>query len=319
MANAFTSIATGSGWSTTAVQAAYDTAFRWALRSQPTMRQLVDMRPENLTNRGSSSTIQFNQFFASAVITTAKTPLSEEADPDSVKLPATTTLTLTPKEYGLWTMRTEKLAKRGLVQVDPVIATTVAASCADTIDELIQDIVLTSPTNTVFDKTNGHSTIVTTTATDLFRADVVRRAVLALRVNQAVPTDGTLYTCVAHPQQIFDLRTETGAANWTVPNQNGVDQSRIWKGEVGIFEGAHFIESPRARQATDGAASAKVSRAFFFGQEALAEDVITEPELRLGPYTDAFNRFRKLGWYMDIDWAVGRQAALVVAYTGTTN
>jgi N4-gp56 family major capsid protein len=280
---------------------------------------MVDMRPVSLTNRGSSSTINFNQFFAAAAVTTAKTPLSEEADPDSVKLPATTTVVLTPTEYGLWTMRTEKLAKRGLVQVDPVIATTVAASCADVIDELIQDVVLTSPTNTLFDKTNSHSTIVTTTATDLFRADVVRRAVLGLRSRSSVPTDGSLYTCIASPAQVFDLRTETGAANWTTPNQYGSDQSRIWQGEVGVFEGVHFIESPRARTALDGAASAKVSRAFFFGQEAIAEDVITEPELRLGPYTDAFNRFRKLGWYMDIAWAVGRQESLAVAYTGTTN
>lgn len=325
MANAYTSIATAGGWSTTAVQAAYDEAFRWALRSQPTFRQFVDMRPVNLTNRGSSSTIQFNQFFASAAVTTAKTPLSEEADPDSVKLPATTTITLTPKEYGLWTMRTEKLAKRGLVQIDPVIATTVAAACADVVDELIQDIVLTTPTNTLFDKTNAHSTIVTTANTgvvatsDLLRADVVRRAVLGLRSRSVNPTDNTLYTCVTSPAAVFDLRTETGAANWTTPNQNGQDQSRIWAGEVGIFEGAHFIESPRARTALDGAASVKVTRSFFFGQEFLAEDVITEPQLRVGPYTDAFNRWRKLGFYMDIDWAVGRQEALGVAYTTTMN
>lgn len=319
MANAFTSIATSGGWSTTAIQAAYDRAFRWALRSVPTFRQMVDMRPTDLTNRGSSSTIQFNQFFSSSVVTTAKTPLSEESDPDSVKLPQTTTVALTPTEYGLWVMRTEKLAKRGLVQVDPVIATTVAANCADVIDELIQDILLTSPTNTLFDKTNSHSTIGTTTNTDLLRADVVRRAVLGLRTRSSVPTDGSLYTAIAHPAAVFDLRTETGAANWTTPNQYGADQSRIWNGEVGVFEGVHFIESPRARTATDGAASATVRRTFFFGQEALAEDVITEPQLRVGPYTDAFNRFRKLGWYMDIAWAVGRQESLAVAYTGSTN
>lgn len=319
MANAFTSIATTGGWSTTAVQAAYDLEFRWALRSIPGFRQMVDMRPANLTNRGSSSTIQFNQFFASGVVTTAKTPLSEESDPDSVKLPATTTVVLTPTEYGVWTMRTEKLAKRGLIQVDPVIASTVAANCADVIDELVQDTLVAAPTNTLFDKTNGHSTIVTTTATDLFRADVVRRAVLGLRTRSSVPTDASLYTCIAQPAAVFDLRTETGAANWTTPNQYDAQNGRIWAGEVGVFEGCHFIESPRARTALDGAASAKVSRSFFFGREALAEDVITEPGLRVGPYTDSFNRFHKLGWYMDIAWAVGRQESLAVAYTGTTN
>lgn len=321
MANAFTSIATAGGWSTTGVQAAWDLAFRWQLRSMPTFRQMVDMRPENLTNRGSSSTIQFNQYFSAGVVTTAKTPLNEESDPDSVKLPATTTVVLTPLEYGLWTMRTRKLANRGLVAVDPIIATTVAANCADVVDELIQDKLATTPTNTLFDKTNSHSAIGTTVAGDLFRADVVRRAVLGLRARSAVPTDGSLYTCITKPECVFDLRTETGAANWTTPNQYGVSQDRIWNGEVGVFEGVHFIESPRTRTANDGGGAAAVRRSFFFGREALAEDVIVEPHIEIGqpPNSNAFNRFNLLGWYMDIDWAVGRQEALAVAYTATTN
>lgn len=320
MANAYTSIATTGGWSTTAVQAAYDLAFRYALRSQPIFRQYVDLRPQNPTSRGSSSTIQFNQYFSAASVTTAKTPLNEESDPDSVKLPATTTLTLTPAEYGFWTMRTEKLMKRGLVQVDPVIAETVAAQCADTIDELIQDALDTTPTNTLFNKTNGHSTIGTTVAADVLSADVVRRARLGLRKRSAVPTDSNgLFTAVANPDVIFDLRTGTETGNWLTPHQYGQDQTAIWRGEVGIFEGFHFVENPRVRQANDGGTSAKVSRTFFMGREALAEDVITEPQLRVGPYTDAFMRHRKLGWYMDVDWSIGRQEALAVAYTGSSN
>lgn len=319
MSNVFTSVATGGGWSTNTVTSANDLYFRWALRSRPTFRQMVDVRPEQPTHRGSSQILHVAQYFGSAAVTTAKTPLSEEADPDSVQLPADVTVTLTPTEYGLWTMRTEKLEKRSMVQVDPVIGTAVAASCADVMDELIQDALLTSPTNTLFDTTNSHSTIGTSTAADKLRADVVRRAVLGLRVRQAVPTDGGFYTCIASPQQIFDLRTETGQGSWRQPNEYQSDSTRIWNGEVGAFEGVHFIESPRARTATDGAASAKIYRAFFFGQEALAESVVTEPGLRVGPYTDSFNRFRKLGWYMDVAWKTFRQEALAVAYTGAAN
>lgn len=319
MSNAFTSIATAGGWQTNTVTSANDLYFRWALRSRPTFRQMVDVRPEQPTHRGSSQILHIAQYFASGVVTTAKTPLNEESDPDSVQLPADSTVTLTPTEYGLWVMRTEKLEKRSMVQVDPVIGTAVAASCADVIDELVQDALLTSPTNTLFDTTNSHSTIGTTTAADNLRADVVRRAVLGLRVRQAVPTDGGFYTAIAHPAAIFDLRTETGQGGWRQPNEYGTDQSRIWNGEVGAFEGVHFIESPRARTATDGAASAVVRRTFFFGQEALAESVVTEPGLRVGPYTDSFNRFRKLGWYMDIAWKTFRQEALVVAYTSSKN
>jgi len=278
---------------------------------------MVDVRPENPTHRGSSQILHVAQYFSSATITTAKTPLSEEADPDSVKLPADATVTLTPTEYGLWTMRTEKLEKRSMVQVDPVIGTAVAASCADVMDELIQDALLTTPTNQLFDA--GHTTIGTVLTTDRFNANLVRKGVLGLRKRQAVPTDNGFYTCIASPEQIFDLRTETGQGSWRQPNEDQSDSTRIWNGEVGAFEGVHFIESPRARTALDGAASIKVYRAFFFGQEALAESVVTEPGLRVGPYTDSFNRFRKLGWYMDIAWSTFRQEALAVAYTGAAN
>src|SRR6185312_11336009 len=139
---------------------------------------------------------------------------------------------------------------------------------------LIQDKLLTSPTNTLYSKINSHVTIGTTDATDLFNSDLVRRAVRDLRVRVAVPTDGSLYTCVVHPANVFDLRVETGALGWLLPNQYGSDQSRIWNGEIGTFEGCKFVENPRTRSATDGASSARVRRAFFLGREALAEDVI---------------------------------------------
>lgn len=315
MANALTSIATTGGWSTSTVTAAYDLYFRWALRSQPTMRQFVDVRPQQVTHTGSSVQLQLNNYFASAAVVAAKTPLNEESDPDSVKMPATTTVTLTPNEYGFATIRTLKLKNRAMVDVDPVIATAVAAHAADVIDALIQDVLLASPTYTLFGGT--HTSIVTQTATDTFSAALVRKAVLGLRVRQVVPWEGGLYTAVVHPDAIYDLRTETGQGSWRQPNEYGTDQSRIWAGEVGIFEGARFVENPRTLNATDGASSAHVLRSYFFGHEALAEIVVQEPGIVMANYTDAFNRFRRLGWYADLGWSTFRPESLAVVYTGT--
>lgn len=316
MADVLTSIATTGGFSTTTVTQAYDLLFRKALNAQPMMRQFVDVRPAQVTHTGSSVRIQLDQPFAEAVVTAAKTALNEESDPDTVKLPATTYVDLTPNEYGLYTKRTKKLANRTMVEVDPRIAYAVADNCAKVLDELIQDTLIAGATSG--NKLYGTGTaIVSQTNSTPLTANLVRKAVLKLRVNQSLPVDGRFYAAAVHPNVCFDLRTETGSGGWRVPNEYGASQSRIWNGEIGEFEGVRFMENVRTRQATDGASSAIVHRSYFLGREALAEAVVAEPGLKIGPYTDAFERFRKVGWYGDLGWAVFRTESLVMAFTGS--
>lgn len=317
MVDAFTSIATTGGYSTTTVTQAYDLLFRKALIALPQMRQFVDVRPEQPTHSGSSVRIQLDQPFSEAVVTAAKTPLNEELDPDTVQLPATKFVDLTPLEYGLYTKRTKKLANRTMVEVDPRIAWAVADNCNKVLDEIIQDTLIAgaATANKLFG--SGGATIATQTAAGALTADLVRRAVLKLRVGQSMPWDGMFYAAAVHPDSVFDLRRETGSAAWRNPNEYGTDQSRIWAGEIGAFEGVRFMENPRTRTAADGATGAIVHRSFFFGKEALAEVVVEEPNLKIGPFTDAFERFRKVGWYGDLGWATFRPESLVLAFTGT--
>ena len=317
MADVLTSIATAGGYQTTTVTQAYDLLFRKALIALPQMRQFVDVRPQQPTHSGSSIRLQLDQPFSEAVVTAAKTPLNEELDPDTVQVPATKFVDFTPNEYGLYTKRTKKLANRTMVEIDPRVAWAVADNCNKVLDELIQDKLIAgvSTPNTLFGSAGG--TIVAQTAASVLTANLVRRAVLKLRVGQSMPWDGQYYAAAVHPDSVFDLRTETGAGAWRNPNEYGSDQSRIWAGEIGAFEGVRFMENPRTRTATDGAASALVHRSFFFGKEALGEVVVEEPNLKIGPFTDAFERFRKVGWYGDIGWAVFRQESLVLAITGT--
>ena len=50
-----------------------------------------------------------------------------------------------------------------------------------------------------------------------------------------------------------------------LPQEDGQTQSRLYKGEIGEWEGVRFIENPRTRKANDGAASATSSRIFLSG------------------------------------------------------
>lgn len=314
----FTSIATPGGFQTTTVTQAYDLLFRKALIAMPQMRSFVDVRPAQVTHSGSSVRIQIDQPFAESVVTAAKTPLDEELDPTAVQMPATTYVDFTPNEYGLYTNRTKKLAGRTMVEIDPRIAWAVADNANKVLDELIQDRLIAG-VGAAYTLYGTGSTVAEQVATAPLTADLVRRAKLKLSVAQSIPWDGQFYSAAVHPNVLFDLRRETGSGAWRVPNEYGSDQSKIWTGEFGEFEGIRFMGNPRTRTAADGAGApaATVHRSFFFGKEALGEIVVTEPGLKIGPYTDAFERFRKVGWYGDLGWSVFRQESLVLAYAGT--
>jgi N4-gp56 family major capsid protein len=314
VADVFTSIATGGGYSTNTVEAAYDLMFRWALNALPQYRQFVDVRPQQPTMHGNSITLELNQFFSQASIVAAKTPLSEESDVSAVQMPATTTVTLTPLEYGFANVRTLKLANRTMVPIDPVIARAVADHMRKTVDELIQD-KLASASHIQY--AGGATSIVTVDATKTITANDVRVAVLGLRTRMSLPWFGDLYAVGCHPAAVYELRRETGSGGWRVPNEYGVSQENIWNGEIGAFEGARFVENARTRVGTDGASSAKVARTYFFGREALAEAVVTEPGVVLGPVVDRLYRFKPIGWYGDFDQEIFRQESLVIHYSGS--
>ena len=139
MAVVYTSIQTAGGWQTNTVKPAWDLLFHLALNAQPICRQFVDIRPAQPTHQGSSVTLQIKNNFAESVVTAAKTPLTEESDVDAVQVPATSTVTLTPNEYGLATVRTLKIKNRSMVPLDPEAARVVGDHCGKTVDELLQD------------------------------------------------------------------------------------------------------------------------------------------------------------------------------------
>ena len=131
-----------------------------------------------------------------------------------------------------------------------------------------------------------------------------------LRGKNAVPVRGSLYGAVVHPDVSMDLRAETGAGGWRTPNEYGESQGRIWAGEIGVYEGAFFVENPRCYIAADGAAGTKVYRSYVIGQQALAEAVAEEPHMVIGPVVDKLMRFRPIGWYGILGWGLYREKAL---------
>lgn len=287
------------------VQKAYDRLVEFELRATPLLRSVADKKPARQAMPGSSVALQiYND------LSVATTALSEEVDPTAVALATPDIVTITLKEYGNSTLVTRKLQLMSLADVDPAVANIIAFNMADSIDEVAQSALLAG-TNVLY-ATGGTTTATTTsgvTPDDIISAADIRKAVAKLRSNKANGRKGSLYWCGIHPEVSHDLRAETGAASWRNPHEYN-ESGAIWAGEIGQFEGAYFVESPRLYAATDGDTSTKVYRTFIAGQQALAEAVAEEPHVVVGPVTDRLMRHRPIGWYGVLGFGVYRNEAL---------
>ena len=250
MANVYTSTGSASlGGSTGGaglVQKAYDRLVEFALRSQPMLRQVSDKRVSPGTMPGSTIGLQIYKD-----LTAVTSTLSETVDPDSVALATPTVVNVTASEYGNAVVATRALQLFSLADVDPAIANIIAYNMADSIDKLVMN-ELAGGTWVQYAGTAGHSSTATITNADTIRAVDIRKTVAKLRARSVVPRKGANYWVGIHPEVSLDLRAETGAASWRDPHVYS-EPANIWAGEIGAFEGAFFVESPRLLVAGDGA------------------------------------------------------------------
>lgn len=310
MADAYT----GTSALSNLVTASVDQYVRAELRHQPLLRKVADTRPVSVDKPGSSVALYIH-----GDLSPATTALNELSDPDAVALPNPTSVTLTPAEYGNVSIASVKVKATSFADVDPYQRDAIAYNMRDTLDVLVRDIV--SAGDNVEYATGGSSTPTATNEVaveDTITSADVRKIVTRLRSNAAAGRRGDLYWCGIHPDVSHDLRAETGAGSWRESHQYAAPGT-FWPGEIGVYEGAFFVESARMKSAEDGVDIdgggagtdlETVYRTIFAGKEALAEGVVIEPEVRMGVVPDKLNRFFPLGWYGYLGWTVFRQAAL---------
>lgn len=319
MANAFT----GTSAMANLVQTAYDRALEFALRAQPMFRMIADKRPVQQAMPGSSVVFEIYQDLTQAI-----TPLNELVDPDAVAAGNPTTVSVTLNEYGNSILVSNKLDLFSFTDVTAGLVNQVAWNLVDSVDLLVQNVLATGTQTLRTDGTTigyGFGTTPTNpialTAIDsdaVITSDMARRAVAQLRTNKVHPNKGSYYTAYIHPQVSYDLRRETGAAAWRDPH-NYSAAGNIWAAEIGEYEGACYIETPRAQNVQSGAGAGatqtRVFNTYYTGQQALAEAVAEEFHTVRGPVVDKLTRFQPLGWYGVAGWSLYRPESLIVAQT----
>ena len=254
MANAYTSTGNTSLGGTVGgaglVQKAYDRLLEFALRAEPLIRSVADKTPAQQSIPGSTIVLQKYVDLSAATGT-----LTETVDPDAVALSTPDQVTITLNEYGNSVLVTRALELFSLADVDPAISNVIAFNLADSIDKVAME-TLRGGTNVIYGGT-ATSTATVAAASTLDSADI-RKVVAKLRSNKAAYRKGSLYWVGVHPEVSHDLRAESGAAGWRDPH-NYSDVDKIYAGEIGQYEGAFYVESPRLFSAKTGADQATLT------------------------------------------------------------
>jgi len=319
MVDAFTDVGSGTSLGLNLVKTAYDKALDFQLRSQPMFRSAVQVRRiSQLTQPG--ETVVFNLYNDLAPL--ANSDLSETAAASARAVPSTSTVSVTIREFGDVVIPTWRLRTYSFADVDQGVAQIVGRTAADDVDARVRTALIAG-TNVVYSNagapvtTGGNSGTAQIDGTDLMSSKIVRYAIAKMRGKAGIPVKDNLFAAYFHPDQLHDLKAETGAAAWRDPH-NYSAAGNIWAGEVGAYEGAFFVETPRVYNALDGLTSARNYRGLFLGGQALAEAVSEELNVTIGPITDPHNRHRPLGYHAAMGWSVYRQDCLWRAETGSS-
>lgn len=201
--------------------------------------------------------INFRKFNALSAATTA---LTEGVTPAGSS-GSVTADTATVNQYGDFLTVSDVL---DMTAIDPVLdeyADVLGDQAADTIDQLVRDI-LTAGTNVQY--ANNRASRVTVAAGDILTVTEIRKAVRTLKRNKVRAING-YYIAVVEPGATYDLQSDT---LWQDASKYA-GATQLFSGEIGRIFGVRFVETANAKKfAAAGAAGIDVYATIVFGEEA---------------------------------------------------
>lgn len=211
------------------------------------LREQLVFHPLGTSKRLPANSGKIVQWFRRTDSPSDTATLTEGTAPTPINLSAAS-ISAQLAQYGNFTQTSDMIQ---MTSIDDEIEAAVdqlsfkAARSLDAIDKAILD----AGTNI---KYGGSKTFLSgTAAADVLNGSEVRKGVLNLKSSNAQPTDGAYFTWVIHPQNSYDLQSDTASGGWVNANTY-VDTTNLYNMEVGRLYGARFIETTNVSSTTTG-------------------------------------------------------------------
>ena len=172
------------------------------------------------------------------------------------------------------------------------------------IDTLIRNAVYISGVNKM---ATAAASITAIPQTAYLSVNEVKKAVRQLRRNDAPEVSGGSYVAPVHPDQLYDLMTDTTTGGW-MDAQKYTDNTELMNGEVGKIAGCRFLESTNAGYPGQGSiaacgvvASSTLYVTPFFGADAFGVTELQNLKTYVKPFGsggtgDPTNKISTAGW-----------------------
>jgi N4-gp56 family major capsid protein len=215
------------------------------------------------------------------------TELSEGVTPDPTVNLSVTTEYFSVKQYGSYTSLSDIAQLDSPHDLVSIAAERVSFAAAKSMDAIVRDVMNAGSARVYYASKFTDGTAVTTrlaladgtvsnAGTDAARQDYklngleVKKAVARLKAANIPPYPDGFYRCIIHPNQQFDLLTDTSghgfleATKYTQPLD-------MLSGEIGAYSGVRFLVANDAKtftQTNTASASITIYSALFFGPDA---------------------------------------------------
>ncbi|HQR20026.1 MAG TPA: N4-gp56 family major capsid protein [Burkholderiaceae bacterium] len=122
--------------------------------------------------------------------------------------------------------------------------------------------------------------------------DHIKAIVDTMKERNIPPYVNDDYMALAHPTTFRKLKNDLETLH------SYVDQGfrMILNGEIGRYEGVRFVEQTNIAKGANWAVNAKSNWAYFFGDDTVAEGVVTPEEMR-GAIPSDYGRSMGIAWY----------------------
>jgi N4-gp56 family major capsid protein len=303
------------------VRQAWERTSYFALRPQLLFDLCADVKPTRQSHPGNPVT--FTIYNELPVSTAALDEVNDET-PASM---GDTQTSVTLVEYGNSIVTTAKLRGTAFLPVDTDAANLIGFNAGKTQDTLARDPLLGGSNVRYGGTANSRATVA---AAHVLTSDMVRAVHTQMLDNNVMEREAGYFTAFIAPDVAYDLRRETGSANWRDPH-NYSKAENIWRGEIGAYEGFRFISTSRLGEVelpagwVNGGVGSTVDvyPTIFLGQQALAKTysaTVSAPhaQIGIGPVTDVHRRKHTVEWYWLGGYGRFREQALYRTETSSS-